>query len=188
MTGVGRRSSRSSRKQGATSSSGLFFDSVYLLSSVHLARLAASRHQVCFFLPCIFSLHFSPPGTPCGVSSPALFSSSVQKLWRESPILRGGIEHHASKRFLTARETSLAPSRRILKGRRSCRARQAYSPQKTGRRLLNQVAGFYREPFFAKEKWSQTKVGGRRLLKFLSGDGACRVKQGADYYPPFRTI
>ena len=176
MTGVGRRSSRSSRKQGATSSSGLFFDSVYLLSSVHLARLAASRHQVCFFFRA--SSIFSPPGTPCGVSSPGLFSSSVQKLWRESPILRGGIEHHASKRFLTARETSVAPSRRILKGRRSCRARQAYSPQKKGRRLLNQVAVFYRKPFFPKEKWSQTKVGGRRLLKFLSGDGACRNKTG----------
>ena len=173
---------------------------MYLLSSVHLARLAASRHQVCFFLPCIFSLQstwhalrrlvtkfvflfrasslFTPPGTPCGVSLPGLFCFSVQKLWRERPILRGGIEHHATKRFLTARETSVAPSRRILKGRRSCRARQAYSPQKTGRRLLNQVAGFYREPFFAKEKWSQTKVGGRRLFKFLSGDGACRTKTG----------
>ena len=147
------------------------------------ASLSLPGHHICFWAESL-----RQPGTPCGVSSPSLFCFSVQKLWRESPILRGGIEHHASKRFLTARDTSVAPSRRILKGRRSCRARQAYSPQKTGRRLLNQVAGFYREPFFAREKWSQTLVCGRRLLKFLSGDGACRVKQGADHYPPFRTI
>ena len=106
MTGVGRRSSRISRKQGATSSSGLFFHSVYSLSSVHLARRLVTRFVVLFRASSLFS----PPGTPCGVSLPGLFCFSVQKLWRERPILRGGSEQHASKRFLTVRSTSVAPS------------------------------------------------------------------------------
>ena len=97
-----------------------------------LGNKARLLPQVCFSTRCIFFLQstwhalrrlvtkfvflfrasslFSPPGTPGGVSFPGLFCFSLQKLWRERPILRGGSEQHASKRFLTVRSTAVAPA------------------------------------------------------------------------------